>query len=385
MAAQEDLAWFLIGGVRRSDEGECISRQTWEARKKQLGPEHRDTLNSMDTYATALVHQHKMDLAERLARECYETREHVLGPDDRDTLTSLNNLATIDQEIGRLAESEQLLRECLVRKRRVYPADHPDNLGTLNNLGLTLLLLGRLEEAERYLMEGLATARRVCGIDHTHTLHFQHVLARVLADQVRWAEAEQLLQETVEARRRVTPAHEGLGRALLYLGRTRVKQGNIAGAEPVLEEALALFRQHYAAKAELAAQAENWLGACRVAHQSFAEAEPILTSSCDVLLSKLSLSPEERELAVANVVNLYEAWGSRFPEQPSSGSRTSGQQLATTHTAIAPVGLPMSREAVCQPRGRSCLRPPARGAPADRRTPSRNRLHSRPRRATAVS
>jgi serine/threonine protein kinase/tetratricopeptide (TPR) repeat protein len=313
LAAQENLADFLCTGLRKFAEAEALSRQTWQARQRVLGPTDPNTLISMDTYATALVGVRKLDEAEAVTRECYGTREQVLPQDDPETLISLNDLSAVLIDLGRWKEAEGLARQCLERKQRVLPADHPDLLMTMNNLAVALLHQGRLAEAEKWAGQGRDLARRVCGGDHLHTLHLQHVLARVLAEQGRLDDAEKLGRETLAARRRATPSHEGLGRTLLILGRVLVQKGQFSEAEEKLGEAVALFRQHYAAKPELAAEANNWLAACLVARKAYADAEPLLLASCAVLQGTPGVSARQRQLAAGNVVKLYEALGK--PEQ----------------------------------------------------------------------
>jgi serine/threonine protein kinase len=321
LAAQEDLAWFLCGGLRKFDEAEALSRQTWEGRQQVLGPEHRDTLNSMDTYVSALTNQRKLANALPLARECYEMRERVLGKDDPDTLTSLNNLGFALQEAGQWADAETIARERLKRLAPVRPADHPANFSSLNNLGVSLLMQGQLEEAERETTKGVDMARRVSGPDHPDTLHLQNTLARVLTERGRLDEALKLGQETLAARRKVLPpGHESIGRSLLVVGRVLVQKGQAAEAEPVLREAATLFSHRYAVKGELAAEAENWLGASLSAQSRHSEAELLLLPSCRTLQVEACLSQKQRELAIDNVIKLYAAWDK--PDQAQAWRQT---------------------------------------------------------------
>src|SRR5262249_47215834 len=92
LAAQQALVDFLLRGVRKFDEGEALSRETWQGRERLLGPDHRETLSSLECYAAALGDQKKLTEAEALARKCLETRERVFGPDDPDTINSLGSL-----------------------------------------------------------------------------------------------------------------------------------------------------------------------------------------------------------------------------------------------------------------------------------------------------
>jgi hypothetical protein len=51
LAAQEALADFLNRGLVRHAEALPLALQIWQARARILGPEHRDTLDSLDASA----------------------------------------------------------------------------------------------------------------------------------------------------------------------------------------------------------------------------------------------------------------------------------------------------------------------------------------------
>jgi tetratricopeptide (TPR) repeat protein len=63
---------------------------TWAAK---LGPDHPDTLASMNNLAMGYVAAGKLDLALPLLEETLKIRKAKLGPDHPDTLTSMSNLA----------------------------------------------------------------------------------------------------------------------------------------------------------------------------------------------------------------------------------------------------------------------------------------------------
>ncbi|MEO7318581.1 MAG: tetratricopeptide repeat protein, partial [Chthoniobacteraceae bacterium] len=183
LAAQESLAWFLSGGVRRYAEAETLSRETWETRREVLGPENPDTLNSLDTYAGILQNQRKMAEAEKMLRECVRLREHVLGARHRDTLISLGNLACLFAEEGHWAESEQLGRKILARRQQNGAGNDMESFAASSNLALARFAQGDSREAEQILVEARERAEGICGREHPYTMHLQHVLARVLASQ----------------------------------------------------------------------------------------------------------------------------------------------------------------------------------------------------------
>jgi tetratricopeptide (TPR) repeat protein len=317
LAAQEALAWFLVGGVRRSAEGEPLSRQTWQARRRVLGPEHADTLDSMDTYATALIALNRLDEAESLYRECWETRRRLLGPEHEQTLISLGNLGAVLIQQGKWADGEPVLREHRDILRRQQRLDTEGGLMGTNNLAYTLLMLDKLEEAERLLREGLEVARPRHGPEHPFTLKLQHILTRVLFEQGRYDDARVLGQETLRLRRKVLPpGHENIGGSLLVLGSLDVEAHRAAEAEPRLREALTLYQGCCAARVELIGEAENWLGACLTAQRRYEEAEPLVVGGYEKMAAAPGTGPKQRERALAHVVRLYEAWNK--PEQAAA-------------------------------------------------------------------
>jgi eukaryotic-like serine/threonine-protein kinase len=151
LAAQEALAWLLVGGLRKWDEGERLSRETWQARRQLLGPEHRDTLDSMDTYGTALTNQKKNEEAEGIYRECLERRGRVLQTNHSDFLVTLGNLGQVLGEQGKLEEAERIMRQVIDQRTRAGFGDTTDTFASIHNLAVTLLVRDRLDEAERLL------------------------------------------------------------------------------------------------------------------------------------------------------------------------------------------------------------------------------------------
>jgi tetratricopeptide (TPR) repeat protein len=109
----------------------------------------------MDGYATTLAEEHRNDEAEKLLRETLDIRHRVLGPDHRDTLMSMNNLANMLFLEGHYADAEKLEREALAIQRRVLGPDHPDTAMSTYNLGGIALHKGKPDEALSLLREAV--------------------------------------------------------------------------------------------------------------------------------------------------------------------------------------------------------------------------------------
>ncbi|KAF2822311.1 hypothetical protein CC86DRAFT_301169, partial [Ophiobolus disseminans] len=78
-----------------------LATEAWKARKKMLGDEHKDTIQSIAIVADAYSLGGRWDEAETLRRQVMETRKKKLGADHPDTLTSMANLASTYWNQGR--------------------------------------------------------------------------------------------------------------------------------------------------------------------------------------------------------------------------------------------------------------------------------------------
>jgi hypothetical protein len=72
-----------------------MNRQALAGFKKVLGPEHLDTLTSMNNLALVLVRQGKYEEAEAMNRQTLAGYEKVLEPEHLYILISMGNLAQV--------------------------------------------------------------------------------------------------------------------------------------------------------------------------------------------------------------------------------------------------------------------------------------------------
>ncbi len=85
-------------------EGQPHLERALELRRRVLGPEHPDTLMSMNNLAELYWDRGEYEKAEPLLTQALEVKRRVLGPEHPDTLTSMNNLAVAVQGSGPVRE-----------------------------------------------------------------------------------------------------------------------------------------------------------------------------------------------------------------------------------------------------------------------------------------
>ncbi|MBC8106296.1 MAG: tetratricopeptide repeat protein [Anaerolineae bacterium] len=166
-----------------------------EIRRKLLGPDHFDTIDSESSVALYLQYQANYSAAEPLCRDAVARSIATLGPDDPHTLRRQFNLATLLDDLGKLNDAQQIHRQVLQARRRVLGEDDPDTIGSINYLAKSLGRQGRLDEAESLSREALAKRRRVQGNLHPQTLIAISDLALGLRNQAKLDQAESLYRE----------------------------------------------------------------------------------------------------------------------------------------------------------------------------------------------
>jgi hypothetical protein len=111
--AQEELVEFLLHGSARYAEALTLAWQTWERRARVLGPEHRDTLEVLNSYTMCLDRMGRGEEAIRLLRRCLATRRLTLGASHRYTVISVNDLAVCLWKRGEYVDAVPLFREAV--------------------------------------------------------------------------------------------------------------------------------------------------------------------------------------------------------------------------------------------------------------------------------
>jgi tetratricopeptide (TPR) repeat protein/tRNA A-37 threonylcarbamoyl transferase component Bud32 len=308
LAAQVWLADFLGRGLSRFAEAVPLALQTWQGRARVLGPEHRDTLDSLDTYAGALQSTAQGEKAIPLLRECLAARLRTLGPRHEDTLISMNNLAFVLMKYGEFSEAIALFREAVEAHRA---AGLETELAVSSaNLGDCLSTVGQLEQADRLLRESLQRATTRLGPDAKETDRLRWFQIRVWIDQGQVERAVALGHKAIVSTRGIYPGgHPMIARALMDLGRGLVLSKRFDLAEAALSESESIFARSQPSFPHYPAWSECWYGASLAGQRRYAEAAPHLLAAEKGLREARSTPRRYYQQAVEQLVKLYEAWG----------------------------------------------------------------------------
>ncbi|GDY19395.1 hypothetical protein LBMAG56_07400 [Verrucomicrobiota bacterium] len=223
---------------------EALYRRALEGYERVLGPEHPDTLICVNNLAVMLESKGDLAAAETLFQRALKAYEREPVKERADTLITINNLASFLCAKGDLTSAEPLFRKVLAARERVLGPEHPDTLESINNLAGLLRAKGDMAGAEPLFRRGLADRERVLGLEHPATLISVNNLANLLYAKGDLAEADPLFRRALDAFERVLgPEHPSTLGSVNNLAGLLTAKGDLATAEQMYERASRGARQ----------------------------------------------------------------------------------------------------------------------------------------------
>lgn len=237
------LAWVLFR-TEVYDMAEFYLRQVVEARTRTLGPEHPDTLTSCNHFVQLLEHLGDTVGADRECERVAELRKRVLGPNHPETLVSVNNLAAMALERGDLQTAVQLHRQALEGRQAHFGPDHPTTLMSVSNLAFALDMVGDHTAAEQLCRHVLEAREHILGLEHPDTLTSISNLAGIVYRAGNWTEAETLLRRLVDVRERIWGLEKlDTRNAMNSLAALLHHKGDYAGSERICRRIVSILMQ----------------------------------------------------------------------------------------------------------------------------------------------
>jgi tetratricopeptide (TPR) repeat protein len=133
--------------VERHAEALEVFAQTLAIQKAKLGPDHPDTLLTMNNLGSSYTALGRHEDALALRQETLKLMSTKLGPDHPTTLTGMKNLANSLFNVGRKAEALKLREEVLALRQAKLGADHPESLQSMAELAECYRAVNQYAEA----------------------------------------------------------------------------------------------------------------------------------------------------------------------------------------------------------------------------------------------
>jgi serine/threonine protein kinase/tetratricopeptide (TPR) repeat protein len=234
------LGWTLLQ-IGRSDLAIPQYLRVREIYTAKLGPDHYDTIMSMNNLANSYHAAGRIQEALKLHEKALQLLKAKLGPEHPDTLTSMNNLAASYAAAGRSQDAHKLIEETLRLVRVKLGDDHRLTLTIMYNLAHAYAAAGRSQEALKLREETLRLRKAKLGDDHPQTLSSMDALADSYAAAGRRQEALKLREETLRLRKaKLGDDHPQTLSSMHQLADSYVAAGRSQDALKLREETLQL-------------------------------------------------------------------------------------------------------------------------------------------------
>ena len=217
---------FVMKEIGDWKHAEQLGVQMLDMRKRVLGAEHPDTLESMRNLASTYSSQGRWNEAEYLQVQVLDMSKKLLGEKHLVTLRSMGNLGCTYSKQGKWNEAEQLGVQVLDMSKKLLGAEHPETLRSMANLASRYLKIGKWNEAEQLGVQALDMRKRLLGAEHPDTLISMETIANIYSSWGKWNEAEQLGVQVLDMSKKLLGAeHPDTLRNMANLASTYSYQG----------------------------------------------------------------------------------------------------------------------------------------------------------------
>ncbi|RPB01269.1 TPR-like protein [Choiromyces venosus 120613-1] len=177
----------VLQDLGRHGESEAMFHRALEGTEKKY-----DTLDiDGGTWLPVLQDLGRHGESEAMFHRALEGKEKVLGPDHPDTLASVNNLAVVLRALGRHGESEAMFHRALEGKEKVLGPDHLSPLTSLCNLAGVLEDQGKYDELGKIWRRVLEAREKALGQEHDEVYKILKRLAGLYEKQRKYFQAEE--------------------------------------------------------------------------------------------------------------------------------------------------------------------------------------------------
>ena len=152
----------------------------------------------MNNLAAALLHMGEFEEAAELSRTAFEAREKNLGLEHPDTLTSMNNLANVLRDMGKLKEAAELHRTAFEGNEKILVGLSTPTLWPPCAIwGMSCVTWASWKTLLRCHRTAFEVKEKILGPEHPKTLLSMEDLAIVLLEMGKLKEAAELGSEQI--------------------------------------------------------------------------------------------------------------------------------------------------------------------------------------------
>jgi eukaryotic-like serine/threonine-protein kinase len=309
----------------KAAQAESLLTRVLESQRRVLGEDNSDTLESEYDLGLLYDDQEKYAQAEPLLIKALDGQRHNLGERNPSTALTMNQLAELYKGEGKYAQAEPLNTRALEIQRSVLGDEHPNTLFTTSSLASLYEEEGKYPQAEQLFSNALQIQRHLLGEEHIETLETMTNLANLYRIEGRYAEAESLGTRTFEIQRRVLgETHTYTLTSMNNLAALYDVQGKYAQAERIDIQLLDIRRRVLGDENPVTARVMNNLAVLYGKEGKWDKAAPFLANA---LAIRRRILGEEHPLTLVTMANLgyvYQKVGKYAQAEPLSAKAVEG-------------------------------------------------------------
>jgi serine/threonine protein kinase/Tfp pilus assembly protein PilF len=231
------------GGLGLASQSAGTLEKAVELRRRELGDDDTETINTLAGVATAYWAAGQLDRATTLGEQVLQSRRANLGDNHPLTIGAINDLAVICEDSGRLDRAIDLFQQAIAAQRAKLGDDHPDTVLFMHNLADTYLMAGQPERAVPVFEKAVNVFRSAKGATDPTTLEMTNNLARAYGATGQLDRSLELFQQVLQARlAKLGQDHPLTETSTSNLATAFLRMGQPDRAIPLLEETLARRR-----------------------------------------------------------------------------------------------------------------------------------------------
>ncbi|HEU4692098.1 MAG TPA: tetratricopeptide repeat-containing protein kinase family protein, partial [Vicinamibacterales bacterium] len=190
----------LAGLLNDNDRARALLDESLQRHRRVYGEEHERTARVLHALGP-IVMTGDPEEGERLLVRALEIRRATLAPNDPVLAENLSSLAFHYRQRYDLARARETYQQALAVWPTVQDRRHPAAIAVLNDYAIVLADLNEFAEAEKLQREALETGRQVLGADTLTVANLINGLGVTVSFRGRYREAEGLFRESYQTYR----------------------------------------------------------------------------------------------------------------------------------------------------------------------------------------
>ncbi|GAC1356383.1 MAG: FxSxx-COOH system tetratricopeptide repeat protein [Ktedonobacteraceae bacterium] len=258
-------------------EAEPLCRQALALLEQLPEPKSLEIAQSLDTLATSLAYVYrKYDQAIQLLHQALTIREQQLGLEHPDLVDTLNTLGVLYDSQAQYEQATSFLLRAIAIQEYALGSQHIDLAPLITNLAIIFYNKGQHEQSEALLRRASIIYEYAQQLEHPGMATNLVMLATLYKQQGKNNSAEELFQRAITIRTQTLGTHHPyVCGSLKHLATLYQEQGRYEQAEPLYKRIIGIYEKTYGSKHPTTAQYYHEFASLYLKQEKYQQAEPL--------------------------------------------------------------------------------------------------------------